>query len=322
MRPNLLPFACLLAAVTVAMPAIAQSSSPDVKAADALFASAKAAMERGDFATACPRFAESQRLDPATGTILNMGECEARAGRLAVALAHFQMARAALPAGDFRIPFADQKIAGLLKQVPRLVIKAPAGDYLHVLRDGVEVPAASIGKPVPVDPGAHVCTLRMAGHADTVVEVPLAQGEERVVELAPGAVEPAQHPPTTAAPPPPSAALASDGKTQRTLGLALGAGGALALAVGTVFGLVAKSTYDSALQHCPSGPATCEPEGTSGGERAHSQASAATVSFVAAGVLLGLGATVYFTAPRSAVRAGVTPIAGPKSAGLGIGGAF
>jgi hypothetical protein len=321
MRPNLLPFACLLVAVTGATQASAQSNSPDVKAADALFASAKAAMDRGDFATACPRFAESQRLDPATGTILNMGECEARAGRLAQALAHYQTARAALPAGDFRIPFADQKIAGLLKQAPRLVIKAPAGDNLHVLRDGVEVPAASIGVPVPVDPGAHVCTLRMAGHADTVVEVPLAQGEERVVELTPGAVEPARPSPTTVAPPPSSAAR-PDGKAQRTIGLALGAGGALALAVGTVFGLVAKSTYDSALQHCPSGPAACEPEGTSGGERAHSQASAATVSFVAAGVLLGLGATVYFTAPRSAVRAGVTPIAGPKSAGLGIGGAF
>src|SRR5258708_2013252 len=95
-RPAL-SLSCLIAVFAAALPARAQKpSEADVNAADALFQSAKAAMDRGDLATACPRFAESQRLDPAVGTTLNLGECEARSGKLAAALAHYEEARAAL----------------------------------------------------------------------------------------------------------------------------------------------------------------------------------------------------------------------------------
>src|SRR5579864_3684505 len=105
----------LVAAVPfVALPRAAYAPDPaDEKAADALFQSARAAMDRGDLATACDRFAQSQRLDPAPGTLLNLGECEARAGKLARALAHYRDGRAGLAQSDFRLAFADKRIAEL-----------------------------------------------------------------------------------------------------------------------------------------------------------------------------------------------------------------
>src|SRR5262249_52380776 len=155
-------------------------------------------------------------------------------------------------------------------------------------------------KVLLVDPGTHVCVLRAPGRADARVDVALLQGEERTVELTPGAPE--AKPAQPAAPPPKSplaTSSAPDGKNQRTLGIALGGAGLVALVVGTVFGLVAKGTYDSALTHCPNGPSSCDPEGADGGDRAHGQATAATISFVAAGVLLGAGTALYLTAPRA-----------------------
>jgi hypothetical protein len=316
MRPSSLLLS--LAVLVGAERAGAQPSDADVKAADALFQSAKAAMERGDLATACPRFAESQRLDPAAGTMLNLGECEARTGKLTAAIAHYQEARGMLPRGDFRVTFADQRIAELLKRTPRLVLHAPAAPEARVLRDGAEVPADALGKAIPVDPGAHVCVLRAPGHAETRVDIALLEGEERSVDLPLGA--PLAKPQETPASPPPPPKR--DGKTQQMVGLALGGVGALGVSIGAVFGLVAKSTYDSALAHCPSGPTSCDAEGTSGGTTAHGQATVSTVAFLAGAAFLGAGVAVYLSSPKATPKASVAPIAGPRSAGLGVTGAF
>src|SRR5579871_2746595 len=85
----------------------ARADERDPTAAESLFRSARAAVDRGDYATACPQFAESQRLDPAPGTLMNLADCEEHLGRVASAWEHFVQAREQLKTGDDRIPFAD-----------------------------------------------------------------------------------------------------------------------------------------------------------------------------------------------------------------------
>src|SRR5439155_13958444 len=63
--------------------------------AEALFADGKRLMSAGDYAAACPKFAASQKLDPAVGTALNLADCYERTGRAASAWAEFRGAASA-----------------------------------------------------------------------------------------------------------------------------------------------------------------------------------------------------------------------------------
>ncbi len=52
--------------------ASASANQRDPAAAEALFRSGRVAIEKGDYASACPKFEESSRLDPAVGTTCNL----------------------------------------------------------------------------------------------------------------------------------------------------------------------------------------------------------------------------------------------------------
>jgi len=312
---NALSFVVLLGVLTLAGETRAQTST-DADSADALFKSAKAAMDRGDLVTACNQLAESLRLDPAPGTLLNLGECEARSGKVAAALGHFQEGRKALPAGDYRIAFADDKITVLQRRVARLAVRlrgeAPAG--LRVERDGVLVGEGLLGVTSPVEPGHHVVITTAPGRARTRADVTLAEGQVETLEIEAGPVALSGE---ASAPP------ATNGSNQRTAAWALMGGGAGAVAVGAVLGLVAKGAYDSAssLANCPRGPSSCNAAGVQGGQTAHTEAGVSTGLFVAGGVLAATGAVLYFSAPKEG-GASVAPVLGANGAGLSFQGAF
>src|SRR3954468_2190760 len=74
--------------------ALAQDASSQA-AAQALFEQARKLMADGKFPEACPKLAESQRLDPGAGTLLNLGHCYEKSGRTASAWVTFKDAAAA-----------------------------------------------------------------------------------------------------------------------------------------------------------------------------------------------------------------------------------
>ena len=89
-------------------PTVARAQVVDAAAADALFQKGREAADKGDFATAAAKFAESQRLDPAPGTLLNLADCEEHLGQTASAWEHYKRAAETMNAGDDRIPYAKQ----------------------------------------------------------------------------------------------------------------------------------------------------------------------------------------------------------------------
>jgi hypothetical protein len=102
--------ACLLIGAFVtalASPALAD----DTPIAESLFQQGLGAMERGEYARACGLLAESQRLDPGGGTLLNLALCHERAGKVATAWARFHDALgiARRDARVDRITFATAK---------------------------------------------------------------------------------------------------------------------------------------------------------------------------------------------------------------------
>jgi hypothetical protein len=96
--------------------------------------------------------------------------------------------------------------------------------------------------------------------------------------------------------------------------------------MGTVFGVMAKSTHDEALSYCNDSLA-CSGEGLRLGDKADSQALAATVSFAGGAIAAIAGLFVYFTAPSrstpSRTSFWLAPSRGERGgAAMGMGGRF
>jgi hypothetical protein len=160
-------------------------SAQDKAAAEVLFNDATKALGEGRFADACPKFAESQRLDPAIGTALYLGECYERSGKIASAWAMFREAQ------DLALKRNDAKRAAIAKDradklVPSKLTIALGpgldGAGLEVKRDGVAVSAVTFGAALPLDGGPHTITASAAGHApfSTTVTIPERGGNVTV----------------------------------------------------------------------------------------------------------------------------------------------
>jgi tetratricopeptide (TPR) repeat protein len=137
-------------------------AQPDTKTvlAEALYQQARALMDAGQLDEACPKFAESYRLDPATGTLLNLAACHERQGRLATAWLEFTDAVAAArrDGREDRVRYAQERLAEIEPKLSRLTIvvapEAQAPD-LEIELNGARVGSAALGVPAPVDPGPH-----------------------------------------------------------------------------------------------------------------------------------------------------------------------
>jgi hypothetical protein len=222
-----------------------------------------------------------------------------------------------------------QRLTELRSVIPTVVfvVKDDADQDLsdvHVTMDDQPLASKLDGTAIAIDPGPHRFVFEAAGRQKEERSLVIREGEkdrhERVILVAtPVAAPPPAVPeraPATPVEPPPS----KDGRAQRMAGLVVGGVGIAGVVVGGVFGILAKSTYDSALTHCPSGTNQCLPTGVTGGKTAHSQATVSTVAFIAGGALVAGGVVLYFSAPRGAVT--VSPTVGIGSAGVDIDGSF
>ncbi len=313
-------------------PALALADTRDPAAAAALFEAGRQAATRGDWATACPKFAESERLDPAPGTLLNLADCEEHLGHLASAWEAWHEALSSLPPGDDRVGPVRKRAAALDARIPRLTVRltadAPAGASVH--RDALELAAASLGVPLPVDPGAHVVRVDAPGREPASTSVTLAEGESRVLEVSAGAAiapepPPAQPAPPPPAPPPPAAEAppaAPAHPVLRTTGFVLGIAGLASLAAGGVTGALAFAQKSTVQGHCPQ-PRGCDQTGLDAAQSGHTYATVSDVTFIAGGALFAAGAALVLLNPAKASPAtGWLFAPAPGGASVGWRGSF
>src|SRR5258708_29728493 len=104
----------------------------DEATAQVLFDVGRQLMARGEFVHACSRFEESERLDTAVGTLLNLADCYEKTNRLARAWSTFlEAASAAREAGQpEREQAAKERAPELEPRLARLAVHVIAGAHV------------------------------------------------------------------------------------------------------------------------------------------------------------------------------------------------
>ena len=294
--------------------------------AEALFTEGRALLKDKKYAEACPKLAESLRLDPAIGTMLYLADCYEKNGQTASAWAMFNDAASAAHNANQpdREAKAKSRVDALAKKLVKLSVSP--GDNasvpgLEVKRDGVVIGSALFGTAVPVDPGDHKIEVRAPGKkpwsgsasVSAKATSPVAFVIPRLEDLPPppppeptvtatAVVLPPPTPTVTAtatatvAPTPSLTATAPvvvpDNGNVRTIGLVVASVGVAGVAVAGVLGGLAMSKNDEALQKYCDKDFCTDQRGIVLTNDAKTMAIGSTVGFVLGGVTLATGAVL------------------------------
>jgi hypothetical protein len=324
--------AFVLGGVLIAEPVGAQTA-----VAEALFNDGRALMEAGELEQACPKLAESHRLDPATGTLLNLGICYQKAGKTASAWLAFKEAVvfARRENRPERVAFAEKQVAELAPTLSYLTVRVDPKNRVEGLSirvDETEFVAGAWGTAVPTDPGRLWVRAMAPGRKTWVVEVNLGlKGDRHTVvvprlelplpELDLGPEEAPKATPSVSQPSGADAGAKADGN--RTLGYVIGGVGLLGLGVGSYFGVKALSSWSDRNDHCTD--AGCDEDAVTYGDDAKKYGNVANVGLGLGVVGVGVGAYLLLTSPelkpdRGSVR--IEPVVARDVAGVGVGGVW
>jgi hypothetical protein len=280
----------------------ANAQGGDRALAEELFRQGQALMLEKKFADACPKLAESQRLDPTAGTLLNLGVCHEKEGRLASAWAEFNDAKALAQRDgrEDRVAFANEHIAAIEPNLSRLKIELSPGAEtpgLEISLDGNVLGRPTLGVAAPVDPGAHQVSAKAPGKLAWKADVDVPTGPATRDVLVPVLVNAALTPEETAAITPRPPAEGKSGATQRYVAYGLFGVGVAGIAVGTIFGLqaIAKND-DSNAQGCTGND--CTHDAAELRRDARTAGNISTVAFIAGGAALAGATVLYLTAPH------------------------
>lgn len=313
----------------------ARPNPEDAALAEALFKEARELMRKKDYAAACPKFAESYRLDPALGAQLNLASCHELEGKIATAWGEFSDAAArALRAKDrTREKFAREKADALEPRLPKLVLLMPSPPKeLLLSRDDATLRAASLGTPLPIDPGPHTVSAEAPGYKRWTKEIQVREGE--VLRLEIPALTPEEKASPAGGPRPdgpradagPDAAGPSSGSSGRRIaGVVVGAVGLAGLAAGGVFGALTFSKAGEASKACGAGDTACGDERRQAYDDGQTTALISNIAFGAGAALLAGGVVLILTSgpaeePEARQGVWISPEAGPAGGGMRLGG--
>lgn len=319
---------------------VSAQSSTKAAGAEALYEEARALMKQGDYERACPKFKQSNDLDPGGGTLLNLAECYEKQGKFASAWSTFKEALvvAQRDGKADRVDYAKKHLAIVEPKLSKITIEVPADANepgLSVTLDGAPLGAAAWGVGMPVDPGTHQVTASAPNKTPFEQRIEIASGSTtlKIPKLADASG-------TTAAPRPvdtdtekkPVHDEASSSNGKRTAGFVIGGVGIVALGVGSYFGLRAFSKWSDREDHCKNG---CTAEAKTAGDDAKTAATISDIGFGLGLVAVGVGTYLVLSSKSSSEPSAsqrresqqaraprILPIVGPTGGGLVLQGAY
>ncbi len=299
--------------------------------ADTAFAKGRELLKVGKYADACEAFDESHRLKPSTDAQFNIALCSEQLGKLATALALHRELAQTLDTPARRAKSAELA-AQLEPRVPRLKIivgearkrtpRPPEG--LEVRVNGAKVTNFT---DYPIDLGSNPVAAIAPGFLDWEGKISAA-GEGKVVTITIGLERDPEATPGAGgveepdAPPPIETPGESNRKAYAVVTLVLGG---VVLAGGVTFGVLAKSSWDKAIDAC-GGDEIClgseAPRGNHLFDQASLRGSVSTGLFIAGGVAVVGGIVLWISAPSSKKSVAIAPTVDESSTGFMVYGRF
>lgn len=318
-------------------------------AAESLFQAGKQLMADKKYADACPKLAESQKLDPSPGTLLNLGRCYEALGKTASAWTEYKAA--AVLAAQLGQKDREQGARDLAKELEpklsKLTITATSVPGLAVKSDGVEMGSAMLGTALFVDPGDHVIEASAPGYEAFRVTVKVGPNGDSKTAAIPPLVQKPEAPPaptataTVTATVAPTATAAPTGTTgptpppegsgsMRTAAYVLLGVGAAGIGVGAALGGLAAADVGNAQNDptlCPG--KVCTPAGREVIDGASTKALVSTIALPVGLAAAGAGVVLFIVGAPKPTKAGaafrsvaVSPVFGPDGAAFTVRGRF
>jgi hypothetical protein len=274
---------------------------------------------KGNYVEALPHLLESYRLEPQIKTLINLADCEEHVGKLVDARSHWTIARDQA-SRESNVDIRDEavrRVAALEKLTPKLKISLSPGapPTAVVDEDGRALATTSLGTFVPTDPGRHLLTVHADGYEVRSFEVILQASETREFTVTPGARAPEGREATTPPEPSPPRPL-------RIVGIVTAGVGLVGVGLGSYFGVDAINKQNDA--NCPNN--RCAQSNTGGPDKINAAMTSGTLStifFVAGGVLVAGGVTLWLVAPRgkpAGAQVGAAPVVSRDGGGLAVVG--
>jgi hypothetical protein len=267
----------------------------DPAAAEELFRQGRAASQRKDFTNACAKFRESNRLDPAVGTVFNIADCEEKLGRLATSWTLFQEVVQRLPSDDERRTIASERARSLEARVPTLTIHLVHSDRTDVVvrRDGVVLGAASLETALPVDPGEHTVIVEAPGTQSALFTSQVGAGEHASLEVKLGTLSTSTGLPKDTA----LRASAPPAQSSHTAAYVVGGVGIAGMITGLVAGLIVLNKKSTVNSECVD--KQCSQAGIDAANSGKTFGVVTTVGFVAGALGLGAATYLFLSAPAA-----------------------
>jgi Tfp pilus assembly protein PilF len=309
----------IVAAATTANAQNAQDHSADQTLAQTLFDEAVKLMDQGRFAEACPKLAESQRLDPGGGTLLNLGFCRQNEGKLASAWAAYNeaLSQAIKDGRKDRENAARVHVEDLDGKYAKLVMDVTEGarhtDRIEIRLDGTPMRQAAWGVLTPIDRGEHILDVAAPGkrelHKTVVIE------RDGTVEHV--SIPSLEDAPVVIAPDRNRGGTERRGASAQVLVGWLSVGvGAAAIGLGVLAGIVAINDHNSASTNCGFPGGTCSQQGLDANQQSEAWAWVSDFGIGVGAAAVVAGALLVLTAPKS--RTAIVPAASLHGGGFSV----
>jgi hypothetical protein len=247
----------------------------------------------------------------------------------------------------------SKRVDELSAAMPTLVLEAkdPTGADLsavRVLMDGRLFAERLEGAALQLDPGSHTFRFEGVGLPPVEKSLVIHEGEKNRREvvvlgtanpapaaaIAPAAATVSLAPAAAAAQPVPSPTPRNGSPDSSSrpssvlpiVGLVAAGVGVVALGVGSAFGLKAKSNYDDSNENGHCDASGCDKDGLASRDAAFSAAHVSTALFIAGGVLVAGGVTLYLvkrsSSEPSAATLSVSPVVASNGGAILVHGGF
>ena len=303
----------IVCGVVIALaPSVALADGSETALAQSLFDEGVRLMEQNRYAEACPKLAESQRLDPGGGTLLNLGLCREKEGKLATAWAIYNeaLSQAIKDGRKEREATARQRVEELGPMLAKIVIRVPSDvaslGGLVVTLDGVDIGRAAFGVESPIDAGDHVMTAKADGKLEWQQTISVKKdGETSSVDV----------PMLADAPPPVVEKPVYKSNPLRPIGFVIGGVGVAGIAVGAIAGGLAIGKRGESNAECPMNQ--CSAKGVALNEDAKSMAWVSNIG-IGVGIAALITGTIFIIAGKPTLVQRAMLVPSPNGAGAFI----